>query len=150
MNVVRMIETYAVEMVRLEPRPRTVQELRNRANLNGSDIKWDGTLESQFLKGRQLQYRPGAMRTAMYRPFQKQQLYFDRQLNNSVYRLNELFPSVDRGTIGFYQVGAGSAVPFGVLALETIPDLHVTGAGSGGQFFARYSVHPGRREPACG
>lgn len=42
-------------------------------------------------------------------------------------------------TVGLYVVGMSSAVPFSVLALDTIPDLHVTGAGSGGQFFARYT-----------
>ncbi|MFZ1285941.1 MAG: type ISP restriction/modification enzyme [Candidatus Phosphoribacter sp.] len=32
----------------------------------------------------------------------------------------------------------GSAVPFSVIAISALPDLHVTGAGSGGQFFARW------------
>jgi len=32
-----------------------------------------------------------------------------------------------------------TAVPFSVLMLDSIPGLHVTGAGSGGQFFPRYS-----------
>ncbi|WP_372503488.1 type ISP restriction/modification enzyme [Curtobacterium flaccumfaciens] len=40
--------------------------------------------------------------------------------------------------LGFYQVGMGSAVPFSVLMTNTLPDLHVTGAGSNGQIFPRY------------
>jgi predicted helicase len=37
-----------------------------------------------------------------------------------------------------YVVGMGSAVPFSVIALNSVADLHVTGAGSSGQFLARY------------
>jgi predicted helicase len=36
-------------------------------------------------------------------------------------------------------VGSGSAVPFSVLMTDVLPDLHVTGAGSGGQFFPRFT-----------
>lgn len=36
----------------------------------------------------------------------------------------------------------GSAVPFSVLMTDTLPDLHVICAGSGGQFFPRYTYEP--------
>jgi predicted helicase len=41
--------------------------------------------------------------------------------------------------IGFYVVGAGSDVPFSAIMLDCLPNLHVTGAGSGGQFFPRWT-----------
>ena len=50
-----------------------------------------------------------------------------------------IFPTPTSVNTGFYNVGQGSAVPFSVLAMDALPDLHVTGAGSGGQFFARYT-----------
>jgi len=56
-----------------------------------------------------------------------------------VYRLPSMFPTPEHLNYGIYQVGAGSAVPFSVLALDALPDLHVTGAGSGGQFFPRFT-----------
>lgn len=136
-NVDRLINTYETELERLDPRPASTQELRDRANLNDSDIKWDGSLEAQFLKGREITYRVDATRVSTYRPFYKQQLYFDRQLNNSVYRLNELFPSPGRGTIGFYLNGVHAQAEFAALAMDEIPCLDIF--GKGGQFFARYS-----------
>lgn len=36
-------------------------------------------------------------------------------------------------------MGVGSAVPFSAVAIDCLPDLHVTGAGSGGQFFPRWT-----------
>lgn len=56
-----------------------------------------------------------------------------------IYQLPSIFPTPTNDNLGIYNVGQGSAVPFSVLALNVLPDLHVTGAGSGGQFFPRYT-----------
>jgi predicted helicase len=53
-----------------------------------------------------------------------------------------MFPTSEHPNFGFYCVGVGSAVPFSILMIDGIPDLHVTGAGSGGQFFSRYTYEP--------
>lgn len=87
-------------------------------------------------------------RIGMYRPFQKQHVVFDRDLNDMVYKLNEVFPTPDVENVGIYYVGAGSAVPFSVLMLDCMPDLHVTGAGSGGQFFPRYTYRSVKTDPS--
>src|SRR5699024_3205307 len=70
------------------------------------------------------------------------------QLNNTTYQLPSMFPTAHHENIGFYQVGDGSAVPFSVLMTDRLPDLHVTGAGSGGQFFPRWTYE--LAEPADG
>ncbi|MBN6191207.1 DEAD/DEAH box helicase [Aneurinibacillus sp. BA2021] len=126
-NVDRMVEVYNASLN--EP-------ARER---DATRISWSGGLESLAERGVKIELATSSLRHGLYRPFQKQHVMFNAQMNERRYRLNELFPSSDRGTVGFYQVGAGSAVPFSVVALDAIPDLHVTGAGSGGQFFARYS-----------
>ena len=59
-----------------------------------------------------------------------------------VYQLPSMFPTQHHRNIGFYQVGEGSAVPFSVIATNLLPNLHVTGAGSGGQFFSRFTWEP--------
>jgi predicted helicase len=77
----------------------------------------------------------------MYRAFDKQRLYFSPSVNDRPGRLSRIFPTAAQVNLGFYYVGASSAVPFSVLMTDQIPDLHVTGAGSGGQFFPRYTYH---------
>ncbi|HRN28892.1 MAG TPA: damage-inducible protein, partial [Terrimesophilobacter sp.] len=103
---------------------------------NPAAIKWDGTLITRAQRGESVTYQPGAVQPATYRPFFKQHIYFDRALNNSVYQMPKIFA---RENLGFYVVGMGSAVPFSVVASSTLVDVHLTGAGSGGQFFPRYS-----------
>nr|WP_277869135.1 type ISP restriction/modification enzyme [Nocardioides houyundeii] len=93
-------------------------------------------------RGRQLEWASSSVRLAQYRPFARQYLYLDHVLNNRVASVPALFPTHKHRNVGFYSVGASSAHPFSVLMLDVIPDLHVTGAGSGGRFFPRWSWEP--------
>ena len=90
-------------------------------------------------EGRQVRHSGTAFRTGLYRPFTKQAVCFSRQLNDMVYRQELFFPSPQSSNLGIYNVGMGSGVPFSVLMTDVLPDLHVTGAGSGGQFFPRWT-----------
>ena len=123
-----------------KPKEATVTEFL-RTSPAASDparIKWARSLRNHAARNRTLT-TSGAFTTGTYRPFDKQHVYFDKYLNHERSQLATIFPTPHHTNIGFYQVGAGSAVPFSVLALRDLPNLHVTGAGSGGQFFPRYT-----------
>lgn len=102
-------------------------------------ISWNRGLRGDLDKRRRHAYRPGRIYTSTYRPFTKQHVYFDRPLNDMVYQLPQIYPTPDSKNLGIYVVGTGSDVPFSPLATETLPNLHVTGAGSGGQYFPRWT-----------
>lgn len=101
-------------------------------------ISWTLSLKNRLASLRPLNWNPDAVTVAVYRPFFKQFAYFDRGLNHITGQAPNFFPSPHHPNLGIYQVGMGSAVPFSALAVNYLPDLHVTGAGSGGQFFARW------------
>lgn len=105
-------------------------------------IKWTSTLRSSLRRGVPAAHEPDLVTTALYRPFFKQHSYSgDPWIHRpGVVPRVRLIPS--HPNVGIYQVGAGSAVPFSALMLDGVPDLHVTGAGSGGQFFARWTWDP--------
>jgi predicted helicase len=77
-----------------------------------------------------------------YRPFARQQLYFDRLLNNTVYQMHRVFPTAKTPNVGFYLTGASASMPFACLAVEEIPDQAMYGAQSNGQFFPRWYYEP--------
>ncbi|WP_371781694.1 DEAD/DEAH box helicase [Streptosporangium subroseum] len=106
---------------------------------NPKEISWTSTLISKIARGKSVEYDRGRVVTSTYRPFNHQAVYFDRDLNHRPGKLEQMFPTPAHENFGFYNVGNGSAVPFSVLMLNAVPDLHVTGAGSGGQFFPRYT-----------
>ncbi len=103
------------------------------------NISWNRPDKTNIAKGRRYAFDGQRLFTSTYRPFTKQHLYFDSQLNDIVSQLPRLFPTPEHENLGFYVVGEGSAVPFSVMMLDCLPDRHVTGAGSGGKFFPRYA-----------
>ena len=116
--------------------------VENFINKDTTRISWNRADKNNLGRGDsapRYSYRESSVHTGIYRPFEKQHVYFDRQLNDMVYQLSAIFPDSDTPNLGIYCVGMSSAVPFSVLALDAIPNLHVTGAGSGGQFFPRYT-----------
>ncbi|GAA3512299.1 DEAD/DEAH box helicase [Georgenia daeguensis] len=103
-------------------------------------ISWSRALEKLATRGRQLpQPSQNRVVTAAYRPFQKSAVYLDRTVIDFPGATPEYFPTPRTPNVGIYQVGAGSAVPFSVLMTDRLPDLHLTGAGSGGQYFPRWT-----------
>ncbi|MDT0531864.1 type ISP restriction/modification enzyme [Micromonospora sp. DSM 115977] len=106
---------------------------------DATKISWTNSLKNRLAARKPVSFSPEAARMALYRPFNKQHVYFDRALNHIVGQLPAIFPTPSHTNIGFYQVGSGSAVPFSVIMTDLLPDLHVTGAGSGGQYFPRWS-----------
>ena len=111
-------------------------------------IKWSVGLKTRFAKGSVPTLEPDAVRLGTYRPFSRQFAYFDASLNERRNQLPAAYPTPHHANLGFYVVGAGSDVPFSALMLDALPNLHVTGAGSGGQFFPRWTYEKAR--PADG
>lgn len=102
-------------------------------------ISWNRGLRNDLAKGTEIAFSEDAVRLGSYRPFNRQWSYLDRRVNDMIYQLPAMFPTPHHKNLGIYQVGNGSAVPFSVLMTDGLPDLHVTGAGSGGQFFPRWT-----------
>ncbi|RZU31338.1 DEAD/DEAH box helicase [Blastococcus saxobsidens] len=143
-NVEATVKAYGQELARLLPLTAEVRSSERKwivdANVNTDPtyISWTLSLKSRLIAGRTVDFEPRRVGTATYRPFFKQRVYFDAALNHIRGQVPRFFPAPGHRNLGFYQVGHGSAVPFSVLAADVIPDLHVTGAGSGGQFFGRW------------
>jgi predicted helicase len=72
----------------------------------------------------------------MYRPFVKQRVYFDRQLNDMVYQLPKIFPASSHGNVGILLTGAGSHYEFTPFITNLLPNLHLLDTG---QFFPLYT-----------
>ncbi len=131
-NMARMIEVYNQQAA---ARPASEGQL----NRDSTQVSWSRGLVADALRGRPHSYKSERVYAGLYRPFTTQWAYFDRPLNDMVYRLESVFPTPQHRNLGVYVVGEGSAVPFAALMTSLLPNVHVTGAGSGGQFFPRWT-----------
>lgn len=108
----------------------------SQLDLDPTRISWSRNIRRMAVAGRTVPFEHDHVRAgAVYRPFAKQALYFDPIFNSVPGKNGMYFPTPHHENVGFYVVGEGSAVPFGAVMLDLLPNLHVTGAGSGGQFF---------------
>jgi predicted helicase len=108
---------------------------------DSTQFSWDHVNKRQVTQGVRIEFSPGQLRVGAYRPFFAQHTYFDasQQLDNRTYQLPSIFPTSRSKNIGMYIVGSGPMSRFAAFMLDALPDLHVTGAGSGGQFFPRWT-----------
>ncbi len=78
-------------------------------------------------------------RIALYRPFFKQWLYFDRLLNNSIRKLPEIYPNSESKNLGIYIRFQASPNPPMVLMTDSIIDIALAGSWSGAsRYLPRY------------
>lgn len=101
-------------------------------------ISWSSSLISKLAQGKEIAYDSSRVATGMYRPFSRQAVYFDRDLNHRPGKLPQMFHIPDHVNFGFYVTGTGSDKPFSVHAVDHLPDLAYWGS-SNGQFFSRYT-----------
>jgi len=100
-------------------------ELTKFVDKNSQKISWTRALEWDAEKDRVINIEDGDFRTANYRPYFKQNLYFSKTLNEMQYQIPKLFPSSNSDNLvicvsAHYKDGS-------VLIANSIPDLHFNG-----------------------
>ena len=148
-NLTRFIDTYNEERSRFF----AYSSAHHLASPKGADtvgvvtndetrIKWNRSLRERLAKQKPLQRQPGRSALSLYRPFFTQHIDHSDGLVYLPAVARRYFPTPAHENYGFWLVGSGSAVPFSVVATRVVPDLHIAGAGSGGNYFPRYSWEP--------
>jgi predicted helicase len=91
-NTARMMDAYNREVERYiqsgKP-PRT----DNFINLDPKRISWNRGLKWMLEREQRLHHSEASIRPAIYRPFEKTWLYFDRKFNDMVYQQERIFPN---------------------------------------------------------
>jgi superfamily II DNA/RNA helicase len=106
---------------------------------DSKEIKWSRSLRNSAYQNKEFDFDISRVVTGLYRPFCSQFVYFDVLLNHERYQLPSIFPTPLHQNIGFYLPAASSASrDFNALATDLLPDLCLSGSGSG-QFFPRFT-----------
>ena len=123
-NILQMSETYNAEVDRWK-------RWENQRETNIDDfvvyddtkISWSRNLKVKLKQGIIFEYEEHKVRTSLYRPFTKFNLYFDRTINSEVHLFPYFFPSLEMELENRVICinGIGSKKPFHALASNTIP-----------------------------
>ncbi len=88
---------------------------------------WDAKNHRHLATGRNYEVDNAGFRIGSYRPFFKQRLYFNPEMNNSIRDFPNLYPSPDVEIRGINFTREGASAQFHALMTDAIPDLHLTG-----------------------
>lgn len=133
-NVTRMIDAYNAELDRWAA-AGSPQPIEDFIDTDPERISWARSLRNAFKKNQRLAYSGEAMTVGMYRPFNKQYVYFAPLMNHERSQQPKFFPPGEQNH-GFYLTSPSTHFPsFAVLATDVLPDLHTLDTG---QFFPRY------------
>ncbi|GAA8660161.1 DEAD/DEAH box helicase family protein [Helicobacter pylori] len=141
-SVQKCIDTYNADLKRFnmhfreafKQRTKGVKSAELYRQLNDKEITtdktkiaWTRALKQELIKNKNLQEsHEKRIRLSLYRPFNKQWLYFDKNLNEGQYQLPKIFPNKDAQNV-VIDTGVGNGKNFSALVSGAIPDIHFIG-----------------------
>ncbi|WP_422033884.1 DEAD/DEAH box helicase [Reyranella sp.] len=109
-------------------------------------ISWTRALKAYLGRQRKIEYGADRAAPMAYRPFTRQWLYFDRDLNEMVYQMPRLFPTTATPNLAI-MIKQRWVEGHIALMVNAIPDLHPDG---GVQCFSRWLYEPAAAETESG
>ncbi len=138
-NVQKCIGTYNADLKRFnahfreafKQRAKGVKSDKLYKQLNDKEITTDKTkiawvqnLKMQLIKGKKLDdFSQEKISVSLYRPFNKQYFYYERELAWSSYNMKKIFPDKDAQNV-VINTGVGNGKNFSALVSDAIPDIH--------------------------
>lgn len=134
-NMTRMISNYNTEVGRFS-KEFSVKTKAEREDLLDSfiikdqtQISWTRALKKELSRERTISFDGSRARTATYRPFIKQWVYFDKHLNEYVYKMPSLFPTSSSENVVICVSGVGARSGFSAFISNQVTDFHVLDTG---------------------
>jgi predicted helicase len=139
-KIKRTVETYNIDVDRWRRRGNDARKVDDFVTYDDTRIKWSESLKLALQRGNYAVFEASRVRSALYRPFCKEWLFFDRFLNERVYQMPVIFPTStsEAENVVINLTDVGSEKPFMSLMSQGIVDLHLVGAGSSAQCFSYY------------
>ncbi len=129
-NMQRTIDFYNLQLLKFKrefPLSRARErELTDRfVENNDKNISWSYTLKTTLERQQEAIFSNQKIRASLYRPFTKKYLYFDKTMNEAVYRFPIFFPTLEteKENLVICVTDKGSRIPFVCLISKIIPNL---------------------------
>lgn len=130
-NIKQSIEFYNNEVDRYkEALSESFVDPKDFVCFDSSKFSWDrAQLSSDLPKGRKYSYDDNSIYIFSYRPFFKQHGYFNRQLNNCVYQMPQIFPTNTTDNIIICVMGPSSTKDYSCLISSNVAEMHYESNG---------------------
>ena len=124
-NMRRMIRHYNAEVDRWKRQENYDVNINDFVISDNRKISWSHTLKLDLKRGAIAIFSSEKVRTSLYRPFTKSNLYFDRMMNECVYLFPSIFPTAETENRAVCVSGLGSNKPFQTLMASMVPCVDI-------------------------
>lgn len=133
-NIQSMIDFYNSEVTRYETASNGLKknksiDIGDFINSDSTKISWTRAIKNDLGRLTKREYIPSCLIKAMYRPFTKQCMYFNRHFNEMVYQMPRIFPDATVKNRVICVTGRGATKAFCALISDTLPDLEMISKG---------------------
>ena len=145
-NMKRMVACYNDELSRFDSAYGATDKKARELAVGGfietdsTRISWSRSLKQRLVSLQSLVINPTAIVKGCPKPFSENWMYFDRSLNEYIFKLPEMFPSDGAKNQVICVPASGGTVPFAALMVSSIPGYKLVGDGST-QCFPLYLYH---------
>ncbi len=114
-------------------------------DVDSKRLSWSRSLKNRLTSKKRgsIPFQPGHVVRGLYRPFCKQWVYFDSDLNESSASQVKYFPHQGEENLAIVTTGGGARREFSALMVDQVPNLHMQDSA---QVFARYRYEVGEGE----
>src|ERR1035441_9221314 len=88
-------------------------------------ISWSRGLVADVEKNKGAEFDKQNIRSAYYRPFTKEHIYFHKQFNDMLYRMPIFFPETDSKNLVICLCGVGVTKDFSIVITDHMPDVQI-------------------------
>jgi predicted helicase len=142
-NMTRMIAFYNAEAGRLAHGHPGLGKKQREAilddfiNPDATQIAWTRSLKQDLAKDKRFAFDPTCLVPGLYRPFNKQWLYFNRRFNEMVYQMPRFFPDAAAKNVVIGVSASDSRSAYSVFISDHVTSLHAVDM-VGSQYFPLY------------
>ncbi len=105
-NIVRFIEFYNRQNAQFGG--GKISKVEDVIDYNSRKVSWTSSLISSLKRGKSILFDEACLAPSIYRPFQKQHLYFSNDLTHRIGKMRGIFPNADTENLVIQISGVGS------------------------------------------
>jgi predicted helicase len=134
-NMEGMIKFYNSEVARFNAAHPALDSSKRLASIDGfvdmdpACISWTRGLKQELAKNRIYEFDATALTSALYRPFTKRWLYFNRVFNEMVLQMPRIFPNAGADNLVIQVAGVGARAGFSALIANSVTGLDTVEKG---------------------
>ncbi len=133
-NIALCVDFYNAERKRYQESYSNVSrdlrpDLDEFLTFDSKKISWGRALKNDILRNKPLVFDSNSIVRALYRPFTKTWMYFNRRMNNMIYQMHRIFPDASSENLVICMNAVGAQKEFSVLVANNVPDLHLMQTG---------------------